>query len=159
MLDDLRQLYQEVIIDHSRSPRHFGHPAHITHSADGDNPICGDQLTVYLTLNPETDHIDDIQFEGKGCAISTASASLMTDMLYGKSKDEAEKLFNYFHHLMTDDNQEAIAQLGTEISPDDLEILQVLAGVKQFPMRVKCATLAWHTMKAAFQNKKMISTE
>lgn len=157
MFDELRELYQEVIMDHSRSPRHFGCPAHATHQAEGDNPVCGDQLTVYLTV--EGDLVKDVQFEGKGCAISTASASMMTEMLIGKSQDEAKAIFTYFHHLCTDDDIAAVKALEGDLSADDLQRLQVLAGVKQFPMRVKCATLAWHTMKAALDNQKIVSTE
>jgi nitrogen fixation protein NifU and related proteins len=145
MIDEsLRELYQEVILDHSKHPRHFGPLDHATHNADGLNPLCGDRITVHLKLDAEG-RIADIAFEGKGCAISQASASLMTDMLKGRSKAEAEKLMDGFLHLVK-------GEAGvTGLADDDLETLQVMAGVSAFPMRVKCATLAWHTMKSALE--------
>lgn len=145
MIDEsLRELYQEVILDHSKHPRHFGPLDHATHNADGLNPLCGDRITVHLKLDGEG-RIADIAFEGKGCAISQASASLMTDMLKGRSKAEAEKLMDGFLHLVK--GEEGV----TDLADDDLETLQVMAGVSAFPMRVKCATLAWHTMKSALE--------
>ncbi|GAA0585119.1 Fe-S cluster assembly sulfur transfer protein SufU [Rhizomicrobium electricum] len=145
MIDEsLRELYQEVILDHSKHPRHFGPLDHATHNADGLNPLCGDRITVHLNLDAEG-RIADIAFEGKGCAISQASASLMTDMLKGRSTAEAEKLMNGFLHLVK--GEEGV----TGLADDDLEILLVMAGVSAFPMRVKCATLAWHTMKSALE--------
>ena len=145
MIDEsLRELYQDVILDHSRHPRHFGPLEHATHNATGHNPLCGDRVMVHLKLDGEG-RIADIKFEGNGCAISQASASLMTDMLAGRSLAEAEKLMDGFLHLVKGD--EGVSDL----AEDDLERLNVMAGVSAFPMRVKCATLAWHTMKSALE--------
>jgi nitrogen fixation NifU-like protein len=145
MMDDsLRELYQEVILDHSRHPRHFGPLENATHVDEGYNPLCGDRVKVYLNLDAQK-RIADIKFEGKGCAISQASASLMTDMLTGRTLDEAEKLMGGFLHLVKGE-----ADTG-ELNADDRERLEVMAGVSAFPMRVKCATLAWHTMKSALE--------
>jgi len=144
MDDSLRELYQEVILDHSRHPRHFGALEGATHSGEGYNPLCGDRVKIYLKLAPDN-RIAGISFEGKGCAISQASASLMTDMLVGRTVDEAEKLMGGFLHLVKGE-----ADTG-ELAPDDRETLEVMAGVSAFPMRVKCATLAWHTMKSALE--------
>ncbi len=144
MIDEsLRELYQEVILDHSKHPRHFGPLDHATHNADGLNPLCGDRITVHLIVDAEN-RIADIAFEGKGCAISQASASLMTDMLKGRSTAEAEKLMDGFLHLVKGED-------ASDLTGDDLEHLNVMAGVSAFPMRVKCATLAWHTMKSALE--------
>jgi len=142
--DSLRELYQEVILDHSKHPRHFGALEHATHNAHGYNPLCGDRITVHLVLGADG-RIADIKFEGRGCAISQASASLMTDMLTGRTAEEAEKLMDGFLHLVK--GEEGVTGLGE----DDLETLQVMAGVSAYPMRVKCATLAWHTMKSALE--------
>jgi nitrogen fixation NifU-like protein len=144
MIDEsLRELYQEVILDHSRHPRHFGPLAHATHNATGYNPLCGDRVIVHLIVNGEG-RIGEIKFEGKGCAISQASASLMTDMLVGRTVAEAETLMESFVHLVKGEDASGLAE-------DDLERLSVMAGVSAFPMRVKCATLAWHTMKSALE--------
>ena len=144
MIDEsLRELYQDVILDHSRHPRHFGPLEHATHNATGHNPLCGDRVMVHLIVNCEG-RIGDIKFEGKGCAISQASASLMTDMLIGRSVAEAEALMESFVHLVKGEDASGLAE-------DDLERLSVMAGVSAFPMRVKCATLAWHTMKSALE--------
>ena len=152
MIDDsLRELYQEVILDHSKHPRHFGALEHATHNAQGHNPLCGDRITVHLILDAEN-RIADIKFEGRGCAISQASASLMTDMLIGRSVDEAEKLMHGFLHMVK--GEEGVSGL----ADDDLEQLQVMAGVSAFPMRVKCATLAWHTMKSALEGGESSTT-
>ncbi|MFN3234169.1 MAG: Fe-S cluster assembly sulfur transfer protein SufU [Gammaproteobacteria bacterium] len=149
MNPELRELYQEVIIEHGRNPRNFGPLENATHKLQGDNPLCGDKLTLYLCINGQT--IDDIGFEGSGCAISMASASLMTEALKGKSIETAKHFFENFHKLLTEDS---------ETSTDTLGKLAVLAGVKEFPVRVKCATLAWHTMIGALQgDNKPISTE
>lgn len=146
MIDEsLRELYQEVILDHSKHPRHFGPLEHATHNANGHNPLCGDRITVHLILDGEN-RIADVKFEGKGCAISQASASLMTDLIIGRSVTEAEALMDGFLHLVKGD--EGV----TGLADDDLESLQVMAGVSAFPMRVKCATLAWHTMKSALES-------
>ena len=145
MDEDLRELYQEVILDHSRHPRHFGVLAGATHSGEGYNPLCGDRVKLTLLVGAD-DRISDIKFEGKGCAISQASASLMTDMLAGRSVAEAEKLMDGFLHLVKGED-------ARDLKGDDRERLDVMAGVSAFPMRVKCATLAWHTMKSALEGK------
>ena len=142
MDDSLRELYQDVILDHSKHPRHFGPLPSATHNAEGHNPLCGDRVKIHLTVDA-SNRIADIAFEGKGCAISQASASLMTDMLMGRTVAEAEKLMGGFLHLVKGEE--------TELAGDDRERLEVMAGVSAFPMRVKCATLAWHTMKSALE--------
>jgi nitrogen fixation NifU-like protein len=139
----LRELYQEVILDHSRHPRHFGAMTDASHKAEGYNPLCGDRVTVYLQLGDD-DRVADIKFEGKGCAISQASASMMTEMLKGRSRADAEKLMQGFLHLVKGED-------ATGLSPDDREMLDVMGGLSEFPMRVKCATLAWHTYKNAVE--------
>jgi nitrogen fixation NifU-like protein len=154
MLEDLRELYQEVILDHGKRPRNFRHPADANREAHGNNPLCGDRLVVFLKVDAQG-IIEDAAFEGRGCAISTASASMMTEMLKGKTQEQAHRLFDAFHKLCTSDDHGAVpADLA-----DDLEKLQVLSGVRQFPMRVKCATLAWHTMNAAMAGQGDVSTE
>ena len=155
MLDELRELYQEVILDHGRDPRNHRHPEDANRHAHGNNPICGDTLVVYLTIDDDG-VIRDAAFEGKGCAISIASASLMTDMLKGKTEARARALFENFHDMCTKDDFDPDA---VEDDADDLDRLQVLAGVRAFPMRVKCATLAWHTMSAAMAGENEASTE
>lgn len=142
----LRELYQEVIVDHSRHPRHFGILEPSTHHAEGYNPLCGDRLTLYLNI--KGDLIESIMFQGTGCAISTASASLLTEFLEGKTVAEAESLFRRFHAALIEGEEER-----------DLGKLSVLMGVKEFPARVKCATLAWHTLHAALQHQPLVSTE
>jgi nitrogen fixation NifU-like protein len=137
----LRELYQEVILDHSRHPRHYGPLADANHKAEGYNPLCGDRVTVYLKLDANG-LVADIGFEGKGCAISQASASMMTDMLKGRTAADADKLMQGFLHLVKGED-------AGELSEDDREHLEVMGGLSQFPMRVKCATLAWHTYKNA----------
>jgi nitrogen fixation NifU-like protein len=153
MSDDLRDLYQEVILDHGRHPRNRRHPANANHQARGENPLCGDKLTVYLTVNRQG-VIEDVAFEGQGCAISTASASLMTEVMVGKTEAQAEKLFASFHALATGDDPPPAA--GME---DEVDRLRVLSGVRDYPVRVKCATLAWHTLSAALHNQQKVSTE
>jgi nitrogen fixation NifU-like protein len=155
MLDELRELYQEVILDHGRNPRNHRHPEDANRHAHGNNPICGDTLVVYLAIGDDG-VIRDAAFEGKGCAISIASASLMTDILKGKTMARARALFENFHDLCTKDDFDPDA---VEDDADDLDRLQVLAGVRAFPMRVKCATLAWHTMSAAMAGENEASTE
>ena len=140
---DTRQLYQEVILDHSRHPRHYGAMDGASHKAEGYNPLCGDRVTVYLLLGPDG-RVADIKFEGKGCAISQASASMMVDMLKGRSQAEAEKLMQGFLHLVKGED-------ASDLSEDDRERLEVMGGISEFPMRVKCATLAWHTYKNAVE--------
>jgi nitrogen fixation NifU-like protein len=148
---DLRELYQEVILDHSKRPRNFRALPDANRHAEGHNPLCGDRATVYLRV--EDDVVREASFEGSGCSISTASASMMTDALKGKSLGEVRRLFESFHELVTADPskaQTAAAELGK---------LGVFAGVHEFPMRVKCASLAWHTMKAALEGGSKASTE
>jgi nitrogen fixation NifU-like protein len=140
----LSDLYQEVILDHNRAPRNYGALASPTHSAVGHNPLCGDRLRVMLRL--EADRIADVAFEGAGCAISKASASLMTDAIKGRSVAAADALFDRVHAMLTGPGG------ASETDPDDVDglgKLEALAGVRQFPVRIKCATLAWHTLKAA----------
>lgn len=158
MLDELRDLYQEVILDHGKRPRNFRHPEDANRQAKGHNPMCGDQLTVYLTLDLNG-VVQDVAFEGQGCAISVASASMMTEILKGKTVAQAKALFTSFHALCTGDDEEADGHEPVDGLEDDLERLQVMAGVRQFPIRVKCATLAWHTMIAAVDGAATISTE
>jgi nitrogen fixation NifU-like protein len=146
MDNSLRELYQEVILDHSRHPRHYGTMPAPSHKAEGYNPLCGDKVTIYLKLSDDG-RVADIAFEGKGCAISQASASMMVDMLKGRSRDEAEKLMEGFLHLVK--GEEA-----SGLSDDDRETLEVMGGISEFPMRVKCATLAWHTFKNAVEEGK-----
>ncbi len=145
MEQELRELYQQVILDHNKSPRNFRLIEHPTNHAEGYNPLCGDNITVYLSIN-DKGIIEDISFQGSGCAISKASASLMTSMLKGKTVAEAENIFNKFHSLVTD-------KLGDTPDIEDLGKLAVFAGVREFPVRVKCASLAWHTMMNALHNK------
>ncbi|ROR32597.1 Fe-S cluster assembly sulfur transfer protein SufU [Inmirania thermothiophila] len=147
-MNDLRALYQEVIFDHNRSPRNFGRLAHANRRADGHNPLCGDRITLYLDVD-EGGVIRDIAFEGQGCAISTASASLMTEALKGRTVAEAHRLFEGFHKVVTGEG-----------SGEEIGKLAVLAGVRDYPMRVKCATLAWHTLEAALKGTEQpVSTE
>ena len=153
MLDELRELYQEVILDHGKQPRNFRRPEHPTNEAAGRNPLCGDQLVVYLDIAKDG-RITDVAFVGKGCAISMASASMMTEMVKGKTVAEAKKLFDSFHHMCTHDDA-----AGADGGDEDMEKLQVLSGVRQFPVRVKCATLPWHTLSAAIEGVKEVSTE
>jgi nitrogen fixation NifU-like protein len=142
----LRELYQEVILDHSRHPRHYGVLEGANHKAEGYNPLCGDKVTVYLQLDADN-RVADIKFEGKGCAISQASASMMVDMLKGRSHAEAEKLMTGFLHLVKGED-------ASDLPEDDRERLEVMGGISEFPMRVKCATLAWHTYKNAVEEGK-----
>ncbi|MGH9366231.1 MAG: Fe-S cluster assembly sulfur transfer protein SufU [Thermoanaerobaculia bacterium] len=148
---DLRDLYQEVILDHGKRPRNFRQLPDANRHAQGYNPLCGDRETVYLKL--EEDVVRDVSFQGAGCAISTASASLMTESLKGKSRREVEALFEKFHDLITGERK---------AGPDGpaLGKLEVFSGVREFPVRIKCATLPWHTMKAALAGDgQTISTE
>jgi nitrogen fixation protein NifU and related proteins len=149
MSDSLRDLYQEVILDHNRRPRNFGPLPEANRQAEGYNPLCGDRVTVFLDV--EDGRIRDVRFEGAGCAISTASASLMTEALKGLSVEDARQLFHDFHELVTTGAGEGSPELGK---------LAVFGGVREFPMRVKCATLAWHTVLAAVEGKgQPVSTE
>ena len=148
-MSDLRDLYQEVILDHNRSPRNFGRLEDADLHADGHNPLCGDKLSITLKL--DGDRVADLRFEGSGCAISKASASLMTEGVKGRTLDELRRLFERFHRLVTD--QEAADDAG-------LGKLAVFAGVRDYPARVKCAILAWHTLRAAVDDRhEVVSTE
>lgn len=147
MSGDLRDLYQEVILDHNRRPRNFGVLPDANRTAEGNNPLCGDRVTVYLRV--DDDRVREVSFEGSGCAISTASASLMTEALRGKTVAEVHELFHGFHDMVTrGSDSEALGKLA------------VFAGVREFPVRVKCATLAWHTLEAALKrHEQPVSTE
>ena len=146
---DLRDLYQEIIIDHNRSPRNYREIEDPTQRAEGYNPLCGDRLKLYLRVKDGV--IDDISFEGAGCAISVASASLMTEQIKGKTEEEAAGLFEQFHQLVTADE---------EAPPNPaLGKLAALAGVRAYPARVKCATLAWHTLGSALAGENDATTE
>ncbi len=149
-MSELRDLYQDVILEHSKAPRNYRELPAANHKAEGFNPLCGDRFTIYVTT--EGDSIRDITFQGSGCAISKASASMMTQSLKGKSRAEAAKIFERFHNLVT----------GQQSSNGDAELgkLTVFSGVSEFPVRVKCATLAWHTLQAALEDKQeAVSTE
>ena len=149
-MSDLRELYQEVILDHNKHPRNFGELDGADRHADGYNPLCGDRLAVYVNL--DGDVITDVSFLGSGCAISKASASLMTDAIKGKTLVEAERLFEQFHSMVTGSD--------SDVDQDQLGKLAVLAGVHDYPTRVKCASLAWHTLRAACDDKhELVSTE
>ena len=147
-MSDLSDLYQEVILDHNRRPRNFHAMADASHHAEGFNPLCGDRLTLYLKV--ADGRIADLSFEGSGCAISKASASLMTDALKGRTVDEALALFERFHQMVTTPPEEPVEDMGK---------LSALAGVREFPVRVKCASLAWHTLKAAMSREQKATTE
>jgi nitrogen fixation NifU-like protein len=143
-MSDLRELYQQVILDHNKSPKNFKVLEHADHSSEGFNPLCGDHINVYLKM--DGDRIDEVTFQGSGCAISKASASLMTAAVQGKTRQEAEEMFGRFHDLVTGDPQ---------VEPDLSGVgkLAVFAGVREYPTRIKCATLAWHTLHAALDDK------
>lgn len=146
---DLKDLYQQVIVDHNRNPRNFGVLENANSTLEGFNPLCGDKLTLYLNI--QDDKIEDISFDGSGCAISVASASLMTDMMKGKTKAEATELFNQFHDLVMSED---------EIDFDQFGKLAALAGVRDYPSRVKCATLCWHTLNSSLEGSdEAVSTE
>jgi nitrogen fixation NifU-like protein len=150
-MSDLRELYQEVILDHHRRPRNFRRPEGANKSAEGFNPLCGDHVWLYAKV--EDGVLRDIGFQGSGCAISTASASLMTESLKGKTEAQAEALFERFHDLVTGKPHDAARA-------PDLGKLAVFAGVREYPVRVKCATLAWHTLRAALQERhETVATE
>lgn len=147
-MSELRELYQEVILEHSKHPRNYRALESANHKAEGFNPLCGDHFTVYAEMKDGTIH--DLSFQGTGCAISKASASMMTQSLKGKSESEAEELFTRFHELVT----------GRGGSGDAVGKLAVFAGVSEFPLRVKCATLAWHALRAALRGEQQaVSTE
>ena len=150
-MDDLREPYQTTILDHNRSPRNFGALEGADRSADGHNPLCGDQIQVQVVVDGD-DVVQGVGFTGQGCAISTASASLMTQAVKGKKLAEIETLFEGFHALVTSDPRE-------EPDASHLGKLEVFAGVREFPMRVKCATLCWHTLRSALAGGDTVTTE
>jgi nitrogen fixation NifU-like protein len=151
-MSELTDLYQEVILDHNKKPRNFGDLEDANHFAEGNNPLCGDQLILYIKM--DGDRVEQIRFKGSGCAISTASASLMTEIVAGKSLEEVNALYESFHELLTGDPSVA-AEAGPELGK-----LAVFSGVREFPVRVKCATLAWHTLQAALKDQdQSVTTE
>lgn len=150
--DSRSELYQQVIIEHNRNPKNFRKISHATHEAEGYNPLCGDHLHVYLRVQEPGRVIDDVSFEGDGCAISKASASLMTTSLKGKTRQEVEVLFDQFHRLIK-------GELHPDKDPNVLGKLSVFSGIWHFPARVKCASLCWHTMKGALDKVNMVTTE
>ena len=146
---DLKQLYQDIILEHGKSPRNFGKCKKYTHEAKGYNPLCGDKVQVYLKMNNKKE-VENLTFEGSGCAISMASTSIMTELVKGKSFDTAKKIVLDFFNMVK--NTEEIKS--EDLSEDEKTIIMSLSGVKQYPMRVKCATLAWHTLESAIEDKK-----
>ncbi|MEO8649449.1 MAG: Fe-S cluster assembly sulfur transfer protein SufU [Acidobacteriota bacterium] len=149
-MSELSDLYQEVILEHNKNPRNFREIADADQYADGKNPLCGDALRVYVKM--DGDSVSEVAFKGSGCAISKASASMMTQSVKGKSREEAEELFNEFHRMVT-------GELDIETDENRLGKLKIFAGVLEFPARVKCASLSWHTLHAALQGEKVVSTE
>ena len=149
-MSELSELYQQVILDHNKKHRNFKKIEDAELSAEGYNPLCGDQLTVYLNLDNGV--VSDISFEGSGCAISKAAASMMTQAVKKKSRAEAEQLFQEFHSMVT-------GELDEEVEDNHLGNLKIFAGVRDFPVRVKCATLAWHTLQAALNKQQQVTTE
>jgi nitrogen fixation NifU-like protein len=150
-MSDLRDLYQDVILEHSKTPRNYREQPAANHKAEGFNPLCGDRFTVYVTLDGNT--ISDVSFQGSGCAISKSSASMMTQSVKGKTLAEAEKIFERFHEMVT-------GHAPASGKESELGKLTVFSGVSEFPIRVKCATLAWHTLNAALEGKQdAVSTE
>ena len=149
-MSELSDLYQEVILDHNKNPRNFRKIEDPDKFADGNNPLCGDKLQVYLKM--DGDVVEDVAFQGSGCAIFKASASIMTQTVKGKTKAEAEKMFDEFHRMVT-------GKLDIETDENDLGKLRIFAGVLEFPARVKCASLSWHTVNAALQGEEEVSTE
>ena len=149
-MSKLSDLYQEVILEHTKNPRNFREIADADQYADGKNPLCGDALRVYVSLDGDT--VTDVAFKGSGCAISKASASMMTQAVKGKTRAEAEHIFDEFHKMVTGD-------LDIETADNDLGKLKIFAGVLEFPARVKCASLSWHTLNAALRGEDVVSTE
>tara|TARA_Y100001970_G_C13646082_1_gene561266 strand:- start:18 stop:488 length:471 start_codon:yes stop_codon:yes gene_type:complete len=146
---DLKELYKEIILEHGKSPRNFGKCKKYTHEAKGHNPLCGDQVQVYLKLNNKK-KVEDLSFEGSGCAISIASTSIMTELVKGKSKDIAKKIVFDFLNMIKSTSEIK----SNNLDEDQKMKIMSLSGVKQYPMRVKCATLAWHTLTSAIDEKK-----
>ena len=149
-MSELNDLYQEVILDHNKNPRNFREIEKADRTADGNNPLCGDALRVYVEL--EDERVKDVAFKGSGCAISKASASMMTQVVKGKTRDEAEILFDEFHRMV-------LGELDEETEENHLGKLKIFAGVREFPARVKCASLSWHTLHAALMGEEEVSTE
>ena len=149
-MSELNDLYQEVILEHNKNPRNFREIENADRAAEGHNPLCGDQLNLYVTM--ENDTLEDVAFLGSGCAISKASASMMTQVVKGKTREEAEILFDEFHRMVT-------GKLDIETDENRLGKLKIFAGVLEFPARVKCASLSWHTLHAALNNEETVSTE
>lgn len=149
-MSELSELYQQVILDHNKKPRNFHKLETANRTAEGYNPLCGDQLMVYLRMNDGV--VQEISFEGSGCAISKAAASMMTQSVKGKTRDEAESLFQEFHAMVT-------GHLDAEKTPNNLGRLKIFSGVRDYPARVKCASLSWHTMHAALEGQDSTSTE
>ncbi len=149
-MSELSDLYQEVILDHNKNPRNFREIENADRRADGNNPLCGDKLQVFVKMDGET--VEDVSFVGSGCAISKASASMMTQTVKGKTKEAAAKIFDEFHRMVT-------GKLNIENDENNLGKLRIFAGVLEFPARVKCASLSWHTVNAALQGEDEVSTE
>ena len=149
-MSELSELYQQVILDHNKKPRNYEALADANRVAEGHNPLCGDQLTVYLRMDENA--VGEVSFVGSGCAISKASASMMTQAVKGKTREEAQTLFEQFHRMVT-------GELDEEATPNALGRLKIFAGVREFPARVKCASLPWHTMHAALEGEESASTE
>ena len=149
-MSELSDLYQEVILEHNKNPRNFREIENADKTAEGYNPLCGDQLKLYLAM--ENDTVKDVAFKGSGCAISKASASMMTQVVKGKTREEAEILFDEFHKMV-------LGEMDEEVEENRLGKLKIFAGVREFPARVKCASLSWHTLHAALNNEDVVSTE
>ena len=149
-MNDIQSLYQQMILDHNKNPRNFGGLNDPTHCAEGHNPLCGDEVMIFMKINNGI--IEDITFKGSGCAIATSSASIMTTVLKGRTVHEAEEFFKQFHGIFT-------ASMDEIIETDDLGKMAVFTGVREFPARVKCASLAWHTMNNAMHGQTNVSTE
>ncbi|HQZ82554.1 MAG TPA: SUF system NifU family Fe-S cluster assembly protein [Pyrinomonadaceae bacterium] len=149
-MSELNELYQEVILEHNKNPRNFREIESPDRIADGNNPLCGDALRVYVTLDGDT--VTDVAFKGSGCAISKASASMMTQFVRGKSREDAEVIFDEFHRMVT-------GELDADEEENHLGRLKIFAGVLEFPARVKCASLSWHTLHAALQGEEVVTTE
>jgi nitrogen fixation NifU-like protein len=149
-MSELNDLYQEVILEHNKNPRNFREIENADKTAEGHNPLCGDQLKLYLAM--ENDTVKDVAFKGSGCAISKASASMMTQVVKGKTREEAEIIFDEFHRMV-------LGEMDEESEGNHLGKLKIFAGVREFPARVKCASLSWHTLHAALNNEEVVSTE
>lgn len=154
-MSELRDLYQAMILDHGRAPRNFGRPEHFTHHADGHNPLCGDTVNVFLEVKDGI--VEDVHFDGHGCAISMASSSLMTEVLKGRPVEEAHTLFHRFHDVVM--GKADPFDTPSDVDAESFERLMSLAGVREYPMRVKCATLAWHTMETAIKGGDATTSE